>query len=167
MNARILIVDDHEVVREGIRTLISRARPDWQICGEASDAKEAINQVTRLDPDLVILDITMPGMSGLEAAAELTKLQVRSKILMFTMHESERLAKDVRSVGAQGFALKSQAARDLIQAIETILGGGSFFGAPPDSNSPGASDTDNGGSIASLPRTTQGDAPLRGRSASA
>jgi DNA-binding NarL/FixJ family response regulator len=167
MNPRILIVDDHEVVREGIRTLISRARPDWQICGEAPNAKEAINQVTRLNPDLVILDITMPGMSGLEAAAQLTKLKVRSKILMFTMHESKRLAEEVRTAGAQGFVFKSQAARDLIRAIETILGGGSFFGAPPDSNSPGAGDVENGGSIASLPRTPRNDASLTGRPASA
>ena len=161
MTPRILIVDDHEVVREGIRTLLSRARPAWEICGEAADGHEAIQQVTRLDPHVVILDVTMPGMSGLEAAARLRNLQVQSKILIFTMHESERLAGDVRSAGAQGFVLKSQAARDLIQAIETILGGGSFFGAPSDSGSPHGSQADEGGSISNLPQRGHTDAYFR------
>jgi DNA-binding NarL/FixJ family response regulator len=135
MNPKILIVDDHEIVREGIRTLLGRSRPDWIICGEAPNAAEAIEKVKALEPDIVILDITMPGMSGLEAAVRINKLGVRSKILIFTMHESERLAKEVRDVGARGYVLKSQAARDLVQAIERILGGGTFSIAPPEPES--------------------------------
>jgi DNA-binding NarL/FixJ family response regulator len=132
MSPRILIVDDHEIVREGIRTLLTRSRPDWNICGEAPNATEALEKVKNLEPDIVILDITMPGMSGLEAAVRINKLGVRSKILIFTMHESERLAKEVRDVGARGYVLKSQAARDLVQAIERILAGGTFSIAPPE-----------------------------------
>jgi DNA-binding NarL/FixJ family response regulator len=132
MNPRILIVDDHEIVREGIRTLLGRSRPDWDICGEASNAMEALEAVKAQEPDIVILDITMPGMSGLEAAARINKLGVRSKILIFTMHESERLATEIRDVGARGYVLKSQAARDLVQAIERILAGGTFSIAPPE-----------------------------------
>lgn len=126
MNPKILIVDDHEIVREGIRTLLGRSRPGWEICGEAPNASEALEKVKSLDPDIVILDITMPGMSGLEAAARMNKLGIRAKVLIFTMHDSQRLAKEVRDVGARGYVLKSQAARDLVQAIERILAGGTF-----------------------------------------
>ena len=70
MTARILIADDHEIVREGIRTLIDRSRPEWDICGEATNGEEAIEAVKSLKPDVVVLDITMPKMSGLEAAPE-------------------------------------------------------------------------------------------------
>jgi DNA-binding NarL/FixJ family response regulator len=105
MPVRILIVDDHEIVREGIRTLIARARPQWEICGEARDGEQAIEAVTSLKPDVVVLDITMPSMSGLEAAAQIAKLGVGSRVLMFTMHESERLDLEVRQAKAQGSSL--------------------------------------------------------------
>jgi DNA-binding NarL/FixJ family response regulator len=127
MNPRILIVDDHEIVREGIRTLLGRSRSEWQICGEASNASEALTAVKTLEPDVVILDITMPGTSGLEVAKRIKNMQIRSRVLIFTMHESERLATEVRDAGAHGYVLKSQAARDLVSAIEEVLSGGSFF----------------------------------------
>lgn len=128
MNPRILIVDDHEIVREGIRTLLGRTRSEWEICGEASNATEALHAVKSLAPDVVILDITMPGTSGLEVAQRIKSMQLPSRILIFTMHDSERLAAEVRDVGAHGYVLKSQAARDLVIAIEKILGGDLFFG---------------------------------------
>jgi DNA-binding NarL/FixJ family response regulator len=127
MSARILIVDDHEVVREGIRTLINRARPQWDVCGEAVNASEAIEASRTLRPDVTVLDITLPGMSGLEAASSICALG--SRVLMFTMHESKHLATDVYRAGAQGLVLKSQAGKDLIRAIERLLGGGTFFGS--------------------------------------
>lgn len=135
MNPRILIVDDHEIVREGIRTLINRARPTWEICGEAANGKEAIAAVQSMKPDVVVLDITMPGLSGLEATQKLVKSDLETRILMFTMHESSRLANDVREAGAHGLVLKSQASRDLIVAIETLLAGGTFF-PTPETNTP-------------------------------
>ena len=107
---------------------MGRSRSDWEICGEASNAGEALTAVKKLAPDLVILDITMPGTSGLEVAQRIKSMQLPSRILMFTMHDSERLEAEVRDVGAHGYVLKSQAARDLVLAIERILGGGSFFG---------------------------------------
>lgn len=136
MSARILIVDDHEVVREGVRTLIARARPQWEVSGEATNASEGINACRRLKPDVTVLDITMPGMSGLEAASAIVALG--SRVLIFTMHESEHLAAQVFQSGAQGFVLKSQAGKDLIRAIERLLGGGTFFGSEsaPQQNPP-------------------------------
>ena len=127
MPTRILLVDDHEIVREGIRTLISRSRPEWEICGEAQDGEEALEAVRTLKPDVVILDITMPKMSGLEAAPRIAKLGLGCRVLMFTMHDSDRLCSEVRQAEAQGLVLKSQAARDLIRAVDRLLDGGTFF----------------------------------------
>jgi DNA-binding NarL/FixJ family response regulator len=130
MPAKILIVDDHEVVREGVRTLILRERPQWDVCGEAKTAQEALEACRTLRPDVTVLDITMPGISGLEVASSIFDLG--SRVLMFTMHESEHLAAEVSQAGAQGFVLKSQAGKDLIRAIERLLGGGTFFGSESD-----------------------------------
>lgn len=131
MNAQILIVDDHEVLREGLKSLLAKSRPDWEISGEAADGEQAIHLTQELKPDVIILDITMPRMSGLEAASRMRKMGLSTPVLIFTTHHSGRLDAEVRQVGAQGYVLKSQAARDLVQAIDAVLGGGTFFGAPP------------------------------------
>jgi DNA-binding NarL/FixJ family response regulator len=130
MRPKILIVDDHEIVREGIRTLLNRSRPDWPICGDAASGAEAIQSVERLNPDVVVLDITMPGMSGLEAAPRIRQSNPKCRIIIFTMHQSGALEADVRSAGAHGFVLKSEAAQNLVLAIETVFSSGEFFGKP-------------------------------------
>ena len=127
MAARILIVDDHEVVRQGVRTIL-KSRPQWEIVGEAANGKQAVEQAEKLDADVIIMDITMPEMSGIEATREIAKMKLRSAVLIFTMHESKNLADTVRDAGAKGFVLKSHAARDLLEALEVLLDGGSFFG---------------------------------------
>src|ERR1700730_6165628 len=124
---KVLIVDDHEIVREGIRRLLTGSRPDWEICGEATNGKQAVDNAKLLNPDVVILDITMPGMSGLEAAPQIVKLGLGCRILIFTMHDSGRLSTEIRDAGAHGYVQKSQAARDLVVAIECLLQGGTFF----------------------------------------
>jgi DNA-binding NarL/FixJ family response regulator len=141
MSAKILIVDDHDVVRQGLRSLLA-ARPDWDICGEAAAGEEAVQAVAHLKPDVVILDVTMPGMSGLEAASRIIALGTGTRILIFTMHESQRIAVDVREAGAHGFVQKSQAARDLILAVERLLAGGTFFGDEA-TDQPGIKKSDN------------------------
>lgn len=132
MTARILIVDDHDVVLQGLRTFLA-CRPDWEICGEAGTGEEAVQAAATLKPDLVILDITMPGMSGLEAASRIRDLGAQIRILIFTMHDSPHIAIDVNEAGAHGFVQKSQASRDLILAVERLLAGDTFFGPGPDS----------------------------------
>ncbi|MGB6200555.1 MAG: response regulator transcription factor [Candidatus Acidiferrales bacterium] len=127
MAAKILIVDDHDVVRQGVRSIISKARPEWIICGEASDGQEAVRAALQLKPDVVVLDVTMPVMNGLDAASRIVKRGDSCRILILTMHESERLYADVREIGAHGYVQKSQAGRDLIRAIDMLLAGGTFF----------------------------------------
>src|SRR5438270_11842555 len=92
MGIRILLADDHDVVRQGLRTIL-RARPEWEICGEATNGKEAIEAVQRLQPDVVILDVTMPITSGLEATEELQRLHLDTRVLIFTMHDSKSLVR--------------------------------------------------------------------------
>src|SRR5215467_8516582 len=133
MTARILIVDDHEVLREGVKSLLARSRSDWEICGEGTTGVQAIQMVQSLHPDLLVLDVSMPEMSGLEASARMRRMGLNLPVLIFTMHESERMAAEIRQAGAQGYVLKTQAARDLVQAIDTLLSGGTFFAAPPES----------------------------------
>jgi len=135
MKARILIVDDHEVLREGLKSLLARLRPEWEICGEACDGEQAIEFVRKQRPDIVILDITIPGISGLEALSQMRKLGLQSPVLIFTIHYSEHLAIEVRKAGAQGYVLKSHAARKLVMAIDAILAGGSFYEDPSSSES--------------------------------
>jgi two-component system nitrate/nitrite response regulator NarL len=132
MAVRILVADDHEIVLEGIRTLVGRAGREWEICGEARNGKEAVSMIKTLRPDVAILDITMPLMSGLQAAKEVTGMNTGCRLLMFTMHESSRLGSEVREAGAQGYVLKSQASRDLIRAVDQLVAGNTFFGAPPE-----------------------------------
>jgi DNA-binding NarL/FixJ family response regulator len=130
MSVTILIVDDHEVLREGIRSILRRNRPQWEICGEASSGPEGVEAAIRLKPDVILLDITMPGMNGLQAASHIATLGLPSKILIFTMHESGELAHDARRAGASGYVTKADASRQLVWAIETLLSGGTFFGSP-------------------------------------
>ena len=137
MPVKIVIADDHDVVRQGLRTLL-RARPEWQISAEAANGKEAVEAVRTVAPDVLILDITMPVMSGLDAMREIGGLQVATRVLIFTMHDSSSLVRAVKDAGAQGYVLKSNAARDLIKAIEALLSGQTFFGsdsATPDEQS--------------------------------
>lgn len=133
MSARILVADDHEVVRQGVRAIL-QARPDWEICGEAGDGREAIRLTRQLNPDVVVMDITMPNMSGLEASQEIAKLALPSRVLIFTMHESKSLGPSVRKAGAQGYVVKSRAAHDLIDALDRLLEGGTFFDNPTPSD---------------------------------
>ena len=130
MPVSILIVDDHEVVRQGVRSIINSARPQWEICGEATNGQEAINAASQLRPTIILLDITMPVLNGLDAATQISRLKLPGQILIFTMHESGELANDARRVGARGYVTKSDAGRHLVRAIEALLSGRTFFGSP-------------------------------------
>ena len=134
MNAKpisILVVDDHEIVREGVRSLLAAYRPAWNVL-EASSGVQAAEAMRGTPPDLVIMDITMPDASGLQITSGLRKAGFNRPVLIFTMHESDALTGETKNAGAQGYVLKSQANKDLVRAIDILLAGGTFFGAPPD-----------------------------------
>ena len=126
MAVKILIADDHEIVRQGIRRVLE-VKPEWEICGEAANGQEAVRMAQELSPDIIIMDVTMPVMSGFEAADEISRLPLGSRVLFFTMHDSGSMAGSVRKSGAQGYVVKSRAAQDLVQALERLLRGGTFF----------------------------------------
>ncbi len=125
-NFRILIADDHEIVRHGIRALIEN-HPGWEVCAEAVDGRGAVEMTRDLRPDLALLDIGMPNLNGLDAARQIVDMAPQTRVLILTMHESEQIVREVLEVGARGFLLKSDAARDLVSAIQALQRRTTFF----------------------------------------
>jgi len=123
---RILIADDHEVVRRGIRALLEN-HPGWEVSGEAEDGREAVERARELKPDLVLLDIGMPNLNGIDAARQILANSPATHILVLTMHYSQQVVQEVLAVGARGFLLKSDAGRDLITAVEAVQNHRTFF----------------------------------------
>lgn len=116
---RILIVDDHAVVRRGVRSLLE-SHPGWEISGEAATGREAVELARRLQPDVVVMDLSLPELNGLDATRQILKESPRSEILVLTMHHSEELAREVLQAGARGYVLKSDADESLIAAVENL-----------------------------------------------
>jgi two-component system NarL family sensor kinase len=123
---RILIADDHEVMRRGVRGLLESQR-EWTICGEAIEGNEVVRKTKELNPDLLILDVSMPGISGIDAALQILKQDPKVKILFFTMHDSPQIMREIRNVGALGYVAKTRAGNDLVDAVRVILAGNKFF----------------------------------------
>jgi DNA-binding NarL/FixJ family response regulator len=123
---RLLIADDHGMVRRGLRAAIE-ARPDWEICGEAENGRQAVELAKQLRPDLVVLDLTMPELNGLDAARKIRTALPEAHVLIQTMHDSEALAQEVLAVGARGYLLKNDAPEMLVQAIDALAAGRTFF----------------------------------------
>ena len=123
---RILIADDHEVMRRGVRGLVE-SQEEWAVCGEAIEGNEAVSKTKELRPDLLILDVSMPGMSGIEAALHILKDDPNTKILFFTMHDSPQMMREISNVGAWGYVTKARAGNDLVDAVRIILDGKKFF----------------------------------------
>lgn len=117
---RILIADDHEALRRGLRSALLGA--GWQVCGEAADGKQAIEKTKELKPDLVLLDLSMPVMSGHEAAREILRNNPGVKIVVFTMHESQQVRDALNKIGVHALAVKSAPLSLLLDTIQTVLG---------------------------------------------
>ena len=123
---RILIADDHELMRRGLRGLLE-SHDEWAVCGEAVEGNEAVRKSTELRPDLVIMDVNLPGLSGIEAAQQIRLEREAAKILFFTVHDSDEIIREIVGVGALGYVAKSRASQDLIEAVRLVLGGKTFF----------------------------------------
>lgn len=123
---RILIADDHDVMREGTRAVIER-QPGWEVCGIAGNGREAVAQAIQLQPDVVIMDMTMPELNGLDAAVQIKRRLPRTEILMFTAHETDELIREAFEVGVKSFIFKSEAHTYLVEAIQSLSQHKPFF----------------------------------------
>ena len=123
---RILVADDHEVVRRGLCALL-KSHAGWEVCAEAVDGQEAVHKVNQLKPDIVILDIGMPNLNGLTAARQILHAHPQQKILILTISDAEQIVREVLNAGARGFVLKSDAARDLLDAVDALEHNRTFF----------------------------------------
>jgi two-component system, NarL family, response regulator NreC len=121
MTIRVVLADDHVLVRQSLRSLLERE--GFQVVGEASDGQEALKQVESLHPDIAVMDISMPTMNGLDAARELDRHYPKTKAVLLTQHDEDQYISDALEAGVKGYVLKSQAANDLIQAIQQVSRG--------------------------------------------
>lgn len=134
---RVVVADDHAVVREGIRSVLL-GEPGFSLVGEAASAEEAVRLVEEVRPDVAVLDITMPGGSGLDAAARIRRQAPDTRVLILSMHDNPEYAKESARVGANGYLLKDSAAAELRQAIRAVWRGESWFSVAP---APAAADS--------------------------
>lgn len=123
---RILVADDHEVMRLGIRHLLESVS-EWSVYAEARSGREAVDIALLSSPDIVIMDITMPEMNGLEAAARIAAERPDIPVILFSLYLSENILSRLKTGGVRGAVAKSEAARDLLDAVRTVLAGGTFF----------------------------------------
>jgi DNA-binding NarL/FixJ family response regulator len=125
---RILVVDDHEVVREGLRTILE-SQEGWDVCAEAATGREAIAKTKELKPHVVIMDISMPDMDGIEATRQIRQAVPGCIVLILTMHEPDELLGQVLEAGARGYVLKTDARQELISAVSALRAGKPYFSA--------------------------------------
>jgi DNA-binding NarL/FixJ family response regulator len=123
---RILIADDHDVMREGARAVVER-QPGWEVCGFAATGREAVEQAFALKPDVVVMDVSMPELNGLEAVRQIKRRLPQTEILIFTAHETDELIREVFAAGAKSFIFKSEAHHFLVDAIQSLSQHKPFF----------------------------------------
>ncbi len=143
MGTRILIADDHALVRRGLHAILE-SHPDWEVCGEARNGTEAVQRAIELQPDVVVMDISMPGLSGLQATRLIREALPETEVLILTMHESHEMVQAAYEAGACGYAVKSDPDGSLIQALEAVCRHESHF--------PGMRSVDPPGNLRFRPR---------------
>jgi two-component system, NarL family, response regulator NreC len=129
---RVLIVDDHAFIRRGVQTIL-HPFPQWEFCGEAENGKEAIRMAQELKPEVIIMDISMPELNGIEATRAIRKSQPSVKIVLLTLHDSSELLRIAFRAGARGYLLKSDAEQELVQALTVVIGEGAYISPKIDS----------------------------------
>jgi DNA-binding NarL/FixJ family response regulator len=123
---RILVADDHEVVRKGLMAILEQ-RPAWQVCGEACNGRETVEEARRLMPDLIVMDVSMPGLNGLEATRQIVKANPATRVLILTLHDSDQIIGDVLDAGARGVLLKSDSGHELVAAVDALRRNKTYF----------------------------------------
>src|SRR5580700_9188019 len=123
---RILIADDHDLMRRGVKALL-QSHAGWEICGEAHTGREAVAKAEELKPDVVILDISMPDLNGVDAAKRIRKASPDTEVLILSVHYSDQLIRDILEAGVRGYIVKSDSDRDLVIAVETLANHKPFF----------------------------------------
>jgi DNA-binding NarL/FixJ family response regulator len=126
MSLRILVADDHDIIRRGLKSLLT-AKPGWEICAEAKNGREAVSLAEEHKPDVVVMDVSMPELNGLEAVRRIRKQLPKTEIVVLTLHFSDQLVHDIVEAGAKGYIMKSDADRDLVAAVEALSVRRTFF----------------------------------------
>ncbi len=122
----ILIADDHALLRRGVRNLLEQ-NPDWEVCGEASTGQEAIEKAKELQPNVVVMDVSMPILNGIEATAQIREVLPQTEVLIISMHDSREMISAAAQVGARGYFVKSNSDNQLLEAIRTVCRHEPFF----------------------------------------
>ncbi len=129
---RVLIVDDHAFIRRGVQTIL-HPFPEWELCGEADNGNDAIRMADELKPEFIIMDVSMPGVNGIEATRVIRKTQPDVKIVLLTLHESADLVRSAFRAGARGYLLKTDAEQELVRALTVLIGEGAYISPKIDS----------------------------------
>ena len=122
---KVIVVDDHAVIRRGVQGILS-AFPEWELCGEAENGQEGVRLAEALKPEVIIMDVSMPGLNGLEATRIIHNMLPDTKILLLTLHSSTELVRSAFRAGARGYVLKSDAEHELVRALNVIAGDGTY-----------------------------------------
>ena len=130
---RVLIVDDHAAVRRGVQRIL-QSFPEWEFCGEAANGEEAVRLAAALKPEIIVMDVSMPGLNGLEATRIIRDVLPTAKVLLLTLHSSTELVRSAFRAGARGYVLKSGAEHELIRALNVVLGDGTYVSPAIDGN---------------------------------
>jgi len=129
---RVLIVDDHAFIRRGVQTIL-HPFPEWELCGEADNGNDAIRMAEELKPEVIIMDLSMPGLNGIEATRAIRKTQPAVQIVLLTLHESAELVRSAFRAGARGYLLKTDAEQELVKALTVVTGQGTYISPRIDS----------------------------------
>jgi DNA-binding NarL/FixJ family response regulator len=125
-NLRILVADDHDLIRRGIKTLLE-SHPGWTVCAEAQTGREAVEKARQLQPEIAVLDITMPELNGIDAARRIRKVSPKTEVLILSVHYSDQIIRDVVEADIRGYVVKSDSDRDLVAAVECLAKHKPFF----------------------------------------